>query len=248
MTISLFFSVFFHLLIIFSFLVFPNLFNLKKKSKVSEIPIEIVEISKQTQSKKVKIKKVSEKNQNYTPPKAIKKPKAPEFIKKQKKEKIKNKLEEKKIVEERKKMDRLSSIFNSIDEIKKKNIDRKKEEKKEEKREEIKSNLIGEKLSISEIDLIRSQFIPCWTIPAGAKGLSSLVIKVNLKLDNEGNVVSSKIINKYNLKNPSHRTLAESVIRAIKHPSCKKIRVPSKKYDIWKNITLNFDPSEIESQ
>lgn len=242
---SFFLSIFFHLLIIFSFLVSPNLFNLKKKSMILEIPVEIIEISKKTQSKQVKVKKVSEEKQQYTPPKAIKKPVVPEFIKKKKTEKIKKKREEKKIVEEKIKVNRLSSIFNSIDEIKQKNT---LNTKKEEKKEEINSNLIGEKLSISEIDLIRNQFIPCWTIPAGAKGLSSLVIKVNLKLDNLGNVVSSKIINKYNLKNPSHRTLAESVIRAIKHPACRKIRVPSKKYDVWKNITLNFDPSEIESQ
>ena len=35
-------------------------------------------------------------------------------------------------------------------------------------------------------------------------------------------------------------------MRAINHPACKKIKVPQKKYDVWKNITLNFDLTQLE--
>ena len=44
------------------------------------------------------------------------------------------------------------------------------------------------------------------------------------------------------MNNTFFRTLAESAIRAVNHPDCKRLKVP-KKYETWKETILDFDPS-----
>jgi len=90
--------------------------------------------------------------------------------------------------------------------------------------------------------MIRRQFISCWNMPAGSKNIEDLQVLVKIKLDREGNVIDSKLIKTSNLNNPFYRAASESAMRAVRHPSCKKLKVPERKYDLWKNIELNFDP------
>lgn len=246
---SLFLSIIFHSLIILIFFFGPEFLGLKKKIKLTEIPVEVVEIAKKSEavSKKVEKKKESiNKGTEYTPPKIVEKPKPPEFakIENQKTSEKQIKKEKKEDLKKEKKVDRLSSILNTIEKIKK-NQD-KEEIVKEEKVESKIPDFTGDKLTISEIDIIRRQFIPCWTVPAGIKDVSKISVSVKLKLDPDGNVVGSKLSRDYSLKSRSYKSVAESVLRAVKHPECKKIKVPKKKYEMWKNITLNFDLSDID--
>ena len=46
------------------------------------------------------------------------------------------------------------------------------------------------------------------------------------------------------LNNPFFRAASESAMRAVNHPECKKLQVPKKKYETWKEIILDFDPSQ----
>tara|TARA_B100001057_G_scaffold199013_1_gene199634 strand:+ start:554 stop:1204 length:651 start_codon:yes stop_codon:yes gene_type:complete len=211
-------------------------FDFSKEKDLDQIPIEILEISEKTVNKKIKkLEKNKPKKEIITkPPVILPKPKPPEF-KTEKKEIIKIEKVEKK---EEKKIDRLSSILKSIDEMKNKNLEEQKKNVQE-------NNFLEEKLTISELDMIRRQFISCWNIPAGAKDLKNLKVMVKIKLDEEGNVISSELVKTKSLKNTFFRAAAESALRAVRHPSCKKLKVPSRKYEIWKNITLNFDPSLI---
>ena len=45
------------------------------------------------------------------------------------------------------------------------------------------------------------------------------------------------------LKNEIHKDSAESAVRAVNHPDCKKLKVPQRKYETWKEMILDFDPS-----
>ena len=145
---------------------------------------------------------------------------------------------------------RLESILKSIEKIKserkvEKKIDEKEDKKlvkdKEENLEEVS---LGEKLTISEKDAIRRQFYRCWIVPAGAKNLKDLFVSIKIKLDAEGNVIFSKLINDNRLNESFFRAAAESALRAVNHPECKKLKVPEKKYKTWKEIILDFDPSQ----
>ena len=143
----------------------------------------------------------------------------------------------------------MDSILKSIEKIKtQKKVETKVEQKDEknivEEEKDIEEVSLGEKLTISEKDAIRRQFYRCWIVPAGAKDLKDLFVSVKIKLDREGNVISSKLINKNRLSESFFRAAAESALRAVNHPECKKLKVPEKKYKTWKEIILDFDPSQ----
>ena len=245
MITNLFKSVFFHIFVVITLITISKLMTFSKTNEVTEIPIEILEISDKTSSKKIESKpkpkpKPKQNVQNkFSAPIPLSKPKVPEFVEKKIDERPKKKNKEKSKSEQK----RLESILKSIDEIKiKKNLE--KTNTKTTKNNEEKTKF-DEKLTISELDMIRRQFISCWNIPAGAKNIESLRVLVKISLDEEGNVISSKLVKTNNLNNPFYRAASESALRAVRHPSCKKLKVPEKKYKIWKNITLNFDPSMI---
>ena len=84
---------------------------------------------------------------------------------------------------------------------------------------------LGEKLTISERDAIRRQFYRCWIVPAGAKNLKELVVSIKIKLNQEGEVVFSKIINDKMLGNNTFfRAASESAMRAVNHLECKNLK------------------------
>ncbi len=256
MTQGLLKSFFLHLLILFFFIYGAEIFKQNKRFEINEIPLEIVDISDQTvnkleneKNKKVKSKPSPVKKvlSGFQPPKVESKPKPPEFSEKKKKIKPKK---IKKDLEEEKQKKRVDNILKSIEKIKSankskiKSTEKKIEEKKDEsEKEEIKSVKLGEKLTISEKDAIRRQFYKCWIVPAGAKNIKDYKVSLKLKLNVDGEVVNTVIMNNENMKNTFFRTLAESALRAVNHPDCKKLKVPKKKYETWKETILDFDPS-----
>ena len=226
-------SIFFHISVIFSLFFFVNFINLNKNQIYTEIPVEIVEVSKETNVKKTGKKRIEEKKQTFVPPQPKSKPKPPEFSEKKI---IKREVKKKEEIKE----DRLASILKSIENISKNNKKIDLEDKKETKN--IVSKISSEKVTISEKDLIRRQFASCWNPPSGSKNIDKLQVLIKLTLDEEGNVLDSKLIGGGNMNDPFYRSAAERAMRAVRHPSCKKVKVPSKKYDSWKDMTLNFDP------
>ncbi len=227
-------SIFFHISIVFSLFFFMNFFNLNRNQIYTEIPIEIVEISKKTTVKKNTANKVEEKKKTFVPPEPKSKPKPPEFAEKKI---VKKKIKNKEVIKE----DRLASILKSIEKISK-NKNKVDLEDKKEIEKNIESKVSSDKVSISEKDLIRRQFASCWNPPSGSKNIDKLQVLIKLTLDVDGNVLDAKLIGGGNMSNPFYRSAAERAMRAVRHPGCKKIKVPSKKYESWKNMTLNFDP------
>ena len=249
-------SFFLHLLIVWLFIYGAEIFKNNKRFEISEIPLDIVDISDQTITKtekkvqeQAKKKKEKENLAAFQPPKVKSKPKPPEFSKndnitKKKKEKIKDD------IEEQKQKKRVDNILKSIEKIKSEKtnkqvakIEDSKPDKEFDDNKKEKSINLGEKLTISEKDAIRRQFYRCWIVPAGAKNIKDFKVSLRLKLNEEGEVINSKIINNSKMNNTFFRTLAESAVRAVNHPDCKKLKVPKKKYETWKETILDFDPS-----
>ncbi|MAZ46732.1 MAG: hypothetical protein CMM98_04070 [Rickettsiales bacterium] len=250
MTKGLFKSITLHFGILLVFLYGAEIFKKNKRFEIYEIPLEIVDVSDETVDKTDKVKKKSKKslskNQFFLPPKPKSKPNPPDFSlkEKQKKEKIKKTEETPKQKKEKK--NRMDSILKSIEKIKQNNqqsLDEKKDDEKIEE-EEIEKVSLGEKLTISEKDAIRRQFYRCWIVPAGAKDLKSLVVSIRIKLNEDGEVVKTKLLTDSKLSNSFYRAASESAMRAVNHPECKKLQVPKKKYETWKEIILDFDPSQ----
>lgn len=107
---------------------------------------------------------------------------------------------------------------------------------------------LGEKLSISEIDAIKRQVERCWLVPAaiGAKDVENMVVKIKMKLNPDGRLRESRIVDRFRLEtNATYKAVAESALRAVRNPRCSKFNLPLAKYQIWKDIELRFNPGEM---
>lgn len=242
MVTGLFKSSLLHLLILIMFLYGAEIFRKNKKFEIIEIPLDIIDISEKTITAKQRPSPPKKNTkQTFSPPKALSKPKLPEFVDEKKTVKKKNK---KKKEEEKKIESKADSILKSIEKIKtEQSKEREKIEEVKPTEKKIASSNIGEKLTISEKDAIRRQFYSCWIVPAGAKNIKNYKVSIKLSLDRDGEVIRSKLTNSLNNQDTFLRTLAESAMRAVNHPNCKKLKVPKRKYETWKEMILDFDPS-----
>ncbi len=102
-------------------------------------------------------------------------------------------------------------------------------------------------LSISETDMIRSQFIPCWTMPAGAKDAHTLAVRVKVKLQADGTVIEATLAPDLTGRYASDftfRAAADSAIRAT-HKCSPLKNLPPDKYGTWKEMEINFNPADL---
>ena len=100
-------------------------------------------------------------------------------------------------------------------------------------------------LSISEKDAITSQFVQCWRLPAGSANQDSLRVSVDVWLRPDGSVIKAHLTGdqrgKYNADGV-FRAAADSALRAV-HMCSPLKNLPTNKYNSWKEMRLNFDPS-----
>ena len=93
---------------------------------------------------------------------------------------------------------------------------------------------------------VRQQIVPCWNIPGGAKNAQKIKIGVRIRLNRDGSLHGNpRVIDTKRFRSDqSFRVVAESAVRALLNPRCSPLRLPYGQYEIWKDITFNFDPSE----
>ena len=107
---------------------------------------------------------------------------------------------------------------------------------------------LGKKLTISEIDAIRRQIERCWSVPAaiGAKDVQEMSVQVRLKLNQDGTLRESRIVDRFRMEtNATYKAVAESALRAIRNPRCSRFNLPLQKFDVWKDMVLSFNPSDM---
>ena len=101
-------------------------------------------------------------------------------------------------------------------------------------------------LTLSEEDALKAQIFGCWSIPLGLPYNENLLVRIKLELKPDGTVIKSEILDHARMNKPGqgfYKVLAESALRAIK--LCQPLRVPTKGYERWKNLQLNFDAREM---
>ena len=107
---------------------------------------------------------------------------------------------------------------------------------------------LDNKLTLSEEDAIRAQFMQCWSIPIGIPFDDTMIVKIKISLNTDGSLLEPpEVLQHERMNKPSEkyfRTLAESALRAVRR--CDPIKAPDiNRYESWKRIQLNFDPREI---
>lgn len=103
-------------------------------------------------------------------------------------------------------------------------------------------------MTISEIDAVKQQIWPCWNPNIGAPNAEDLVVEIRVLLNQDGSLQRALVANGGSLSRNSYlRDAEERALRAVKR--CTPLqRLPPKKYSVWRDMTLVFDPSEILGQ
>ena len=230
------------------------------------VSVELIQITDKTnipfapKAKKI-IEKVKEKEKKLVseqaPPKKIKKQKPDAIpLPDEKIEKIK------KIKDEKQNPEKLETEVKQISEFEKKElfdtndiaalIDKSKVESAEtnKKLDKVTQNQDKKmnfgKLTLSEEDALKAQIFGCWSIPLGLPYNENLLVRIKLQLKPDGSIIRTEILDHARMNKPGqgfYKVLAESALRAVK--LCQPLRVPSKGYERWKELQLNFDAREM---
>jgi len=107
-------------------------------------------------------------------------------------------------------------------------------------------NSFAKGLTLSEADALRAQIFGCWTVPLGLPYEDDLLVRIKLELKQDGTISKSEILDHERMNRPGqkfYKILAESALRAVR--ICQPLRVPQTGYEKWKNIQLNFNPTEM---
>ena len=101
-------------------------------------------------------------------------------------------------------------------------------------------------LSLSEEDALRAQIFGCWSVPLGLPYDEDLLVRIKLKLKQDGTIMKSEILDHQRMNRPGqkfYKVLAESALRAVR--LCQPLKVPPTGYEKWKDLQLNFDANDM---
>ena len=97
-------------------------------------------------------------------------------------------------------------------------------------------------MSVNEIDALRARIAQCWSPPPGGLGADQIVVKLRLNLNEDGTLVGYPTVANRG-SSPFFQAAADSAVRAVYQ--CQPYALPSDKYALWRDMILNFDPSEM---
>ena len=111
---------------------------------------------------------------------------------------------------------------------------------------------IAEHAAIAELDLlrqlIRQQVQACWSPPVGARDAEDLIVTVLIRLDPQGAVREATVVDAPLMGLDRYfQSAAEAARRAVLNDRRQPFQLPADKYEIWKEIRFNFDPSKMLS-
>ena len=109
-----------------------------------------------------------------------------------------------------------------------------------------KKNSFAAGLTLSQEDALRAQIFGCWSVPLGLPYDENLLVRIKLKLKKDGTIIKSEILDHQRMNKPGqkfYKVLAESALRAVR--LCQPLKVPPTGYDKWKDLQLNFNPTEM---
>ena len=264
MTKSLFYSISFHALMI-ALTVLSLPFMIRQPVDLPPIiSVELIQISDKTnipfapKARKV-IEKVKEEEKRVVSEQAPPAAKA-----KEKPDRIplpQDQKEKKEIVKKKQNPEEVKPEIRQASEFEKKElvdtnqiaalIDKAKEESAKVEKQDNKltqssvKNSFATGLTLSEEDAL-AQIFGCWTVPLGLPYDDNLLVRIKLELKQDGTISKSEILDHERMNRPGqkfYKVLAESALRAVR--ICQPLKVPQTGYEKWKNIQLNFNPTEM---
>jgi len=103
---------------------------------------------------------------------------------------------------------------------------------------------IGEKMTMSEEDALRSQLEQCWDVPIGAKDVENMSVDIFMVINPDRTLREAHIVDtsRYN-SDTVFQALADSALRAVQR--CSPFDVPPDKYNTWNTTTVTFNPKDM---
>lgn len=93
---------------------------------------------------------------------------------------------------------------------------------------------------------LQAQLSQCWKLQSGARYAEDLIVEIKLSVNPDRTIRDAKIVNQLRYMSDGYfRAAADSALRAVRNPSCNPLDLPPNKYDLWKEITVVFDPREM---
>ena len=263
---SLIYSLTFHsVMILLTILSLP--FMLREPIDLPPIvSVELIQISDKTNIPYApKARKIIEETKKKEEKRLVSEQAPPSAKAKEKPDRIplpNEKKEEKKIVKKKQNPEEVKPDIRQSSEFEKKEvidtnqiaalIDKAKVEEtvKQKKRDKItqssQKNSFATGLSLSQEDALRAQIFGCWSVPLGLPYDEDLLVRIKLSLKKDGTITKSEILDHQRMNRPGqkfYKVLAESALRAVR--LCQPLKVPPTGYDKWKEIQLNFNPTEM---
>ncbi|MGD9867434.1 MAG: cell envelope biogenesis protein TolA [Hyphomicrobiales bacterium] len=97
-------------------------------------------------------------------------------------------------------------------------------------------------MSISEIDALRARISQCWSPPVGGIGADAIRVRLRMQLAPDGTLTSNpQVVNTE--PSPFFQAAADSAVRAVM--LCQPYQLPSAKYELWRDMIINFDPRDM---
>lgn len=97
-------------------------------------------------------------------------------------------------------------------------------------------------MTFNEIDALRAKISQCWNPPVGGLGADAIKVKLRLRLREDGGLSREpEVVNR--VGSPFFRAAADAAVRAVM--LCQPYQLPARKYALWRDMILNFDPKEM---
>lgn len=138
-----------------------------------------------------------------------------------------------------------SSVLKTVEKIKRERAEAETEDKEQVATANTSRSIPDQPLTISELDAIRRQFINCWNVDPGLKGLDKMVVSIRVTLNPDRTVRDAWILDHINPSDRYYRSFAESALRAVHNPRCSPVKLPPKKFDVMQTFTLRFSAKEM---
>jgi formylglycine-generating enzyme required for sulfatase activity len=85
-----------------------------------------------------------------------------------------------------------------------------------------------------------------WDLPAGSEATQHTLVKVRVRFNADGRLAGPPVImNPQPQPTPYFRAVSDRAIKAVQ--ACEPYNLPPAKYDLWKDIVLNFDPHDFQT-
>jgi hypothetical protein len=103
-------------------------------------------------------------------------------------------------------------------------------------------------LTAGEIRGIAEQISECWSVDAGAQGLSDIVVELRVDIDQTGTIRNARPASGAPPGNPVARAVFERARRALLDPRCSTLQVPRDKIASVAAATFRFNPRGLVSR